>query len=141
MKTSSTPRRGTVLIAVLVCMGFATSILLGAVQTSLRLRREVRQELQLEQTKWLMDLGIRKAIIALQGQPAYDGETLAITPPLAKYANASIEITVNRKDQPDNRVRLWVTAQLTGSGGDGTSSTQRSTEIVVSLSETSSENP
>jgi type II secretory pathway component PulK len=132
-RQSATNRRGTVLIAVLVCMGFATSILLGVVQTSLRLRREVRRDLQMEQTKWLMDLGVVKAISGMQSQPGYDGETLAISTALAKYGDASIDIKVIREDQPTDRVRLRVTARLSGSGGTPSSTTQRSTEVIVSL--------
>ena len=140
-KRSTIKRRGTVLIAVLVCMGFATTILLGAVQTSLRMRREVRQELQMEQTKWLMDLGVRNAIVKLQDQPEYAGESLSFAPPLGKFADASIEISVDRNDQPDDRVRLRVTAQLNSAGGNQTSQTRRSTELLVNLSGTSSEIP
>lgn len=134
-RQSTTTRRGTVLIAVLVCMGFATSVLLGVVQTSLRMRREVRQDLQMEQTKWLMDLGVRKAISGLRERPGYDGEILAVPLGLPKYVDASINIKVVREDQPDDRVRLKVTAQLTGSGRTQTSTTQRSTEIVVKIPE------
>ena len=128
---SANKRRGTILIAVLVCMGFATTILLGAVHTSLRLRRDVRQDLQMEQTKWLMDLGVRKAISDLRNQPDYDGETLTIAPPLAKYTDASVEITVDHENQPEDRVRLKVTARLNGAGPKQTSLTQRSIEIIA----------
>ena len=119
------------MIAVLVGMGFATSILLGVVHTSLRMRRELRQDLQMEQTKWLMDLGVRKAIAGMQERPEYAGETLTVPTGIPKYVDATISITVLRDDQPDDRVGLKVTARLAGSGGIRASTTQRSTEIVI----------
>lgn len=128
---SSSRRRGTVLIAVLVCLGFATSVLLGTVQTTLQLRREIRKELQIEQTKWLMDLGVRKAIANAGQQPGYDGETITVSPAPGRYADASVEISVVRENQTDGEVRLKITAQLSASGHFKSSTTRRSTEIVV----------
>ena len=126
-------RRGTVLIAVLVCMGIATTIVLGAVQTSLRQRRQVRQELQMVQTRWLMDAGIGRAIARLQAQATYDGETLLVSPALEKYSNATVRITVIRKDQPNDQVRLRITAQLGGSN-ELVPAMRRSKEVVVNTS-------
>ena len=123
-------RQRTVLIAVLVCMGIASTIVLGAVQISLRQRQQTRQELQMEQTKWLLDAGIGTAISRLQAQPAYNGETISVTPALEKYPDASIEITVIRSGQPDDQVSLKVTARLSGAEKQSPT-TQRSKEILV----------
>lgn len=128
-------RRGTVLIAVLVCMGIATSIFLGSVQTTLRLRREARQELQLEQTKWLTDLGVRRGLARLQDQPDYEGETLTMNPRLEKYSEASIAIEVVRKGRSEPVVTLQVTARLKGKGRYQQPTTQRSVKIMVDSTE------
>ncbi len=133
-------RRGTILIAVLVCMGIATTILLGAVQSSLRQRRQMRQELQMEQTKWLLDASVGRAISRLQKQPGYDGETLLVAPALEKYSTATLEIAVVREDQPDNRIRAQVKARL-GGLSERTPSMQRSREFVVNTSTIKSQNP
>lgn len=125
-----TRRRGTVLIAVLVCMGFATVVLLGAVQTSLHQRRHMRQEMQMEQTRWLLDAGLSMGVARLIEKPEYVGETLALTPELGKYTNAEVEITVIRDDESDSQFRLLVTAQL-GSMDESYPVMKRSKEIVV----------
>ena len=125
-----TRRRGTVLIAVLVCMGFATVVLLGAVQTSLHQRRHMRQEMQMEQTRWLLDAGLSMGVARLIEKPEYVGETLALTPEFGKYTNAEVEITVIRDDESDSQFRLLVTAQL-GSMDESDPVMKRSKEIVV----------
>lgn len=128
-------RRGAVLIVVLVCMGVAMTIVLGVVQISLRQRRQLRQDLQMEQTKWLMDAGIGQAIARLKAQPDYDGETMSVAPAIKKYANATIEISVNRIDQPTDQVRVRITAQL-GEPSEQIALTRRSQEVVVKVDET-----
>lgn len=142
MKTqSSKTRKGTVLVAVLVCMGLATSVLLGAVHTSLQMRRAMRQELQMEQTKWLMDMGIRKAIYSLSKKADYDGENLVITPALGKYTDSAVEITVDRDNSTADRIVLTITARVKGPGQNQTSTTQRSTQIVVNPADNTTKNP
>ncbi len=59
---ASRQRNGTIVIAVLVCLAIATTILFGAIEVSLRQRRQVRSETQMEQTYWLLDAGIGAAI-------------------------------------------------------------------------------
>ena len=84
-------KRGTVLLVVLVCMVVATSIVLGAVQSSLRHRRQLHQEIQLEQTRWLLDAGISRAISQLDRDPEYDGETIKDISIAGKY-NCVVEV-------------------------------------------------
>ena len=117
IRHSSSSRRGTVLVAVLVGMGFATIVLLGAVQTSLHQSRQVKRELQMEQTRWLLDAGLSTAIARLQAKPDYDGETVKITPALDKYSLGTIEMAVIRNDVPDQQIGLRVTATLGNADG------------------------
>lgn len=128
-------RRGSILIAVLACTAIATTILLGAVQSSLRHRQQLRQDLQLEQTRWLLDAGVGHAIASLNSQPAYDGETIRVDPAFEQYPNANVQISVIRKNQPANLVRVRVTAQLSRSG-ELAPSTRRSMEFRVNTSRT-----
>ncbi len=124
-------RRGAILVAVLVCLGIATTIVLGAVQSSIRQHRQVRQELQLEQTRWLLDAGIERAIAGFQAQPeSYAGESLTITPGLKKFDRATIEISVMENDAITERARLRVTARLAGAAATAPVM-QRSQEIVL----------
>ncbi len=135
MKRRPGTRRGAVLIAVLVCMGVAVTIVLGVVQASLRERRQLRQELQMEQTKWLMDAGLGHAIAQLNAQPDYAGETMMVAPEIAKFAIAKLEVSVNRIDIPTNQIRVTVTSQL-GDRDEQTALTRRSKTIVVRVDRT-----
>ena len=127
-------RRGVILIAVLVCLGIATTIVLGAVQTSIRQHRQVRKELQVEQTKWLLDAGIDRAVESFLAQPeTYQGETLTITPPPKKYANATIEISLLKFDRQSNRAAFRVAARIAGTGSLAPT-TKRSREFVLDAS-------
>ena len=126
-----TRRRGAILIAVLVCLAIATTIVLGAVQSSIRQHRQVRQELQLEQTRWLLDAGVGRAMAGFQAQPdSYAGESLTITPALKKFTRATIDISVIKQDPQPERVRLRVTARLGGAAATAPVM-QRSQEVVL----------
>ena len=127
-------RRGTILIAVLVCLGIATTIVLGAVQSSMRQHRQVRRELQVEQTRWLLDAGIERAVTGVLAQKeSYPGETLTIAPALKKYAEATIEISLLQFDARSEKASLRVTARLSGTGSLAPT-TQRSREFVIDTS-------
>ena len=132
MRSRNLPkRRGAILIAVLVCLGIATTIVLGAVQTSIRQHRQVRNELQLEQTRWLLDAGVERAVAGFLAQPDnYQGEMLTITPGFEKYGQATIDISLIQYDRQTDRATLRVTAQLVG-GGSLAPTTQRSREFVL----------
>ena len=123
-------RRGAVLIAVLVCMGFATVVLLGIVQNSLHQRRQMRRNLQMEQTQWLLDAGLSTGIARLMENSDYEGETISVTPQMEKYTRGSIEITVIREDAPEQKIRLRVRARLENAN-ESLPEIQRSKEIVI----------
>lgn len=106
-------QRGIVLIAVLVCIGVATTILFGAVEKSLRCRRQMRNETQLEQVRWLVDAGIRKAISNLEQRPDYEGERLVVTPQIYQHLVAKVEIKIEpANSSTSDQVRVVVTAAL-----------------------------
>ncbi len=65
-------RVGTILIVVLVCLVVVTSILFGAITVSIRHRQQLRNELQLEQTYWLLDAGIGLAIDKFKQSPNFE---------------------------------------------------------------------
>ena len=129
IRPSTTSRRGAVLIMVLVCLGIATTLILGIVQSSLHQRRHLRQELQLEQTRWLLDAGISRAVSRVQSQPAYEGELLTDISAFENYPYTELQITIVNRD-PNDRLQLRVTARL-GSSVEQASTMQRSKEIIV----------
>ena len=121
-------RGGVVLIAVLVCMGIVMTLLLGAVQTSLHCRRQMRNEAQLEQTRWLVDAGIQKAIASLEQHPDYAGERITVTPEVGKHA-AVVVIKVKPIKDSSSQVSINVTAEL-GDAEDEVQKTKRTKELV-----------
>jgi type II secretory pathway component PulK len=81
-------RRGIALIAVLACSAVAVSLVLLSVEVSLRQRRQLRNELQLEQTRWVLDAAIRKSI-ANDAQQTADSE---VKPKLERFDKVSFSI-------------------------------------------------
>ena len=104
-------QRGTVLVAVLVCMVVATTILLGAVKFSLAQRRQVREEYKMEQAQWLLDAAINRGLSLIQKNSEYRGDAISLAPALTKYSIATIETNVERSPA-DNEIKLRVIVRL-----------------------------
>lgn len=86
------PRAGAVLLAVLVCLGIASAITGLAVHRSLSVRRQLNHDWQLEQTRMLLDAGIRRTHRNLSQNPNYVGESWILDRALESYATARVEI-------------------------------------------------
>ena len=127
-RTNISNRSGTVAIVVLVCLVVTSSIMLGAVASSLRQRRQLQQEIQLEQTRLLLDAGIAKAICEFAKDAGYTGETLVEIDEIGNYKNVFLEI----KKLESERVQFQVTAKLAQSKEAGrTQLIQRSKTITL----------
>lgn len=143
------PRRGgAILICVLVCMGIVSTITLLAVRTSLQVRRQMRQEVQLEQTRWLLDAGLARGLQRLRDRPDYQGETWNVAPALSTYAEATVQIAI-LTDEPDQASastterRLQVTATIGAADGlaaPSPGSTSRTDSIFIPPLSSSSDN-
>ena len=92
-------RQGSLLVCVLVCMGIALSIMLTSVHASLRERRQVARELQMEQTRWLVDAGLTHGTMRLRDDSGYTGETWEVAPVILEDQLATIEISVTKPDR------------------------------------------
>lgn len=68
-------RRGTLLLAVLVCLIVATSLLTAMVQSALASRRQVRSLARLAQVELLLQSGFDRAVAQMTADSAYRGET------------------------------------------------------------------
>ena len=120
------------MIAVLVCIGVATTILFGAVEQSLRCRRQMRNEAQLEQVRWLVDAGVRKAISNLEQRPGYEGESFVVTPQICENLVAKLEIKVSPTESATGQVRVVVTAAL-NKADEELPKVKRSKELVFDV--------
>jgi hypothetical protein len=85
-------RSGAILLAVLVCLGIASAITATGIHTSLRARRGMDAQWQLEQTRQLLDAGIRHTYRMTADQAKYEGELLILDNTLDAYPFARIEI-------------------------------------------------
>lgn len=92
---------GAVLLAVLVCLGIASAITGLAMHRSLSVRRQLNHDWQLEQTRMLLDAGIRRTYRNLSRNPDYIGESWVLDGALESYATARVEIAKAGDDTED----------------------------------------
>lgn len=125
-------RNGTVLITVLVCMGFTTSILLGCVHMSLTTRRGLRQHQQMDQTHWLLEAGIQRGLQNLKSNKSYEGERITLSQPLSKLDSAVVEIKILPATEIEKAKRMTVVATIQKNKSIPESATMRSITLQVS---------
>ncbi len=123
--SKSKSRSGTVLICVLACLGVVIALVMVAVQSSLRGRREVRLQRQLIQTEFLCEAGVQRAVKQLRKLPNYQSEKWFPKLGPASFENAAIEINVEPVKNAAKTLRVKVTATL-ASASDSNDRMQRS---------------
>lgn len=104
-------RSGAILIAVLVVLGVVSAMLLAAVTASVKQRRQLRQELQLEQTRWVVDAGVRKAILDIQSGRKVD-QVLELGDVFDNLDLAVLKIESNKAEDSDQPATITVSAEL-----------------------------
>ena len=127
-------RSGAVLIMVLACLATASTILFGALALSLRYQRQFRNEVQLEQTHWLLDAGIDAAIAEYKSNPGFTHHSLATGDSLLPGVGS---VTIDVIDRTDHRAVMQVTARLQGKYSHS-QVTQRSRVFALDVSSTAS---
>lgn len=125
-------RSGAILIAVLACLLVALSLVLTAVQSSIRARRECKEASLMRQTQLLVEAGALHAIKKLRKSYDYKGEIW--TPTLAHNGDfdASVQIESepsSGQDAADDRT-ITIIAKLE-SRERSTHTTQRSFRFVI----------
>lgn len=116
-------RRGVIVIMVLACASVVVLLVLAAVQVSLTQRRQLRQEHQLEQTRWVLDAAIRKAQQSQQAIKS-EGLELELSPKLMKFDRSKVTASF---DQPTNTIQVQAMIEV----GSQPSVTQRSARFIV----------
>lgn len=114
-------RRGTILIVVLACCAVAVALIMISLQVSLQQRRQLRTELQLEQTRWVLDAAIRKSI-ADPPDEASEGE---LKPKLAKFDKVLFGVTLN-----EDEGKVAVQARIESHAGTTATSRSASFELT-----------
>jgi type II secretory pathway pseudopilin PulG len=121
-------RRGFLLICVLTCMSVASMMAMVSMKSSIRSRRQMNREAQMDQTIRLLQAGYDRAIDQRNRDPSYTGETWDVSEAFAGMAEAKILIRwpngsdppdqLEESDQPvelnqgDERSRLFVQARM-----------------------------
>ena len=103
-----TQRKGTVLVAVLVCLGLIGTLMFASVRVSLQQRRQLERELQMEQTRLLADAGLERAIEMIEsGSDAED--TVTIRPNLDGKKTSEVKIEfVEQENGVEAKVTAWI---------------------------------
>ena len=104
--------QGYLLVGVMVCLAIASTIALLSIQSSLRSRRQLRQEECVEQARWLLDAGVNRAAAQLMRSPEYQGEIWKVTPELSSCPDATVVITVNESANADSLRSITVSAHI-----------------------------
>lgn len=109
MRKGRLNRRGYILVAVLACMSLVLALTLAALQTALRMRREVTMQHLVSQTSLLCETGIARAAYRQQ-DPDYLGESWR--PLLTELPGKQAEVTIVFLERSPTRTKVQVTAVL-----------------------------
>ena len=114
-------RRGYAAILVLACCSVAVALVMLSLRTSLKQRRQLRNEHQLEQTRWVLDAAIRKSI----ADPPSESSEEPLKPKLEKFDKVLVSV------EPDEaKGQVVIRAKIENAAG--TSATMRSASIEAS---------
>lgn len=105
-------RQASVLVAVLVCLAIASTLVTSSVHTALNARRAMRTQHQLRQTELLLAAGIQRAAKKMQLSDDYTGETWELSSQVIFNAE-SAQVTIDITSVAENASRkVNVTARL-----------------------------
>ena len=111
---SAQKRPASVIIGVLVCLSISSFLLIGAVTLTLRQRRQIRRELQMEQTRWLAEAGLVRAISQLDQTAEYNGEAIELKLDPSSSCNELVEIVLSEIDGDHRDVSVVASIRRNG---------------------------
>ena len=129
---SNRPRRGTVLIAALVCKVVVIGLLGSLFQGSLRARRQLHAERDRRQTELILQAGVARAALQLRLDADYRGETWTL-PAEAIAGTSAAQVTINTARDADNQP--WSVHVVAEYADGGEHSIRRSCTILVPTKE------
>ena len=111
-------RRGYAVLLVLACCSVAVALVMLSLRTSLNQRRQLRNEHQLEQTRWVLVAAIRKSI----ADPPSESSEDPLKPKLEKFDKVLVSV------EPDEaKGQVVIRAKIENAAG--TSVTMRSASV------------
>lgn len=122
-------KRGMLLICVLVCLGIASTITGITIQSSLRARKQMKRHWQLEQTRVLLDAGVRRAIAKSQAGDSAWEQPWDVSDAFDSFAVASVMVE-SGTDGPADQGNYRIIAEMKT---DDTSPTVTRRSRVISI--------
>jgi len=123
-------RRGAAgLTVVLVCIGVIGALIFASLQTSLRQRRQLDRELQMEQTRWLAEAGLDHGLTLIESRDELSADRIVIKPEIGQHKNAEVTIEFEQTaeavkvnvsawiglvDRPETQTRQTLNANVSG---------------------------
>jgi Tfp pilus assembly protein PilX len=105
-------RRGTVLVATLVCLVITTALVGSMLQAALRARRQLQIDCDVRQAELLVASGLRRAAYRLAAETGYRGETwVPAMPVLADDQPPRVTIEIAHGDR-SGVLQIKVIAEL-----------------------------
>lgn len=102
-------RNGVTLVAVLVCLGLISVLLLGAFHRSLKQRRQLDRELQMEQTRWLARAAIAHGETIARSKNDLEDAPILLKPQLSADLQSSIRIEFEVSEKQNTLVaQAWI---------------------------------
>jgi hypothetical protein len=102
-------RGGYMLVAVLACLSLVLALTLAALQTALRMRREVLKQHLLSQTSLLCETGLARAAVR-QRDANYSGETWRPSTP--ELSGKQVEVSIVFLERRPTSSKVQVTAVI-----------------------------
>lgn len=109
MNRRRSKRTGYMLVVVLACLSLVLALTIAALQTALRMRREVRKQHLVAQTSLLCETGLSRAAHR-HLDPNYSGENW--TPALPEFPGKQGEVSIVFLERTPTRSTVQVTAVL-----------------------------
>ena len=126
---NQSPKRGAVLICVVVCLTVATLILGGMLKTTLLTMRQIRTERHVRQAEWLMQAGAERAAFRLASNVEYTGELWSLAADAIVDTDPGVvNISVSHESTDRASVRVVVEYPL-----GRVTSIRRSREFLIDL--------
>ena len=119
-------RRGAVLVAAVVCLLIATSLLASMLKSVVRHARQTRQTEMRVQTEWLAESGLERAVWLMRTEQEYAGEVWRIPPEkLSDRYAGHVRIGLEPSADDASQILITATAVCTTEGNQRVQRTRR----------------
>ena len=110
IRNSKNNRSGAAaLTVVIVSIGVIGALIFASLQTSLRQRRQLDRELQMEQTRWLAEAGLNHAMKLVESEDDLGSDPIVIKPEITGSNTSEVKIEFKEAEQAvEVSVSVWI---------------------------------